>query len=79
MPKCDKFAATNAFSWVDGVQRAGRANREIEVSRRTVILIALAGLALLTWVTLVLRAESIEADLVQRAARLFEQVIFTQD
>ena len=36
------------------------------MSRSTVILIALASLLLLTWATLVLRAESIEADLVQR-------------
>ena len=36
------------------------------MSRSTVILIALASLLLLTWVTLVLRAEPIEADLVQR-------------
>jgi len=39
------------------------------LSRSTVILIALASLLLLTWVTLVLRAESIEADLVQRVGQ----------
>lgn len=36
------------------------------MSRSTVILIALASLLLLTWITLVLRAESIEGDLVER-------------
>ena len=35
------------------------------MSRRNVILLALAGLSLLTWITLALRTESIEASLVQ--------------
>lgn len=36
------------------------------MSKSTTVLIALVGLLLLTWITLVLRSESIEADLAQR-------------
>jgi outer membrane protein OmpA-like peptidoglycan-associated protein len=36
------------------------------VSKSTTVLIALVGLLLLTWITLVLRSDAIEADLVQR-------------
>ncbi len=40
------------------------------MSKSTAIVIALAGLLLLTWITLVLRAESIEKDLVQRVGQV---------
>jgi len=47
------------------------------VSRSKVILIALAGLLLLTWVTLVLRTESIETDLVQRVGQALRSYAIT--
>lgn len=59
VPKCGKLVMANINPCAEPVFG------EIVVSRSTAILFALASLLLLTWVTLVLRTESIEASLVQ--------------